>query len=82
MNVKLDTMVQKDKIQDPQYGKKDQLFGKSTNSTVYYVIRDLYDLDNNIEGKEDKYNVAKDVLEIKEITLIKTSKNYQMAYCI
>ncbi|VED33374.1 Uncharacterised protein [Staphylococcus warneri] len=61
MNVKLDTMAQKDKIQDPQYGKKDQLFGKSTNSTVYYVIRDLYDLDNNIEGKEDKYNVAKDV---------------------
>ncbi|MFU0801958.1 hypothetical protein ABH527_002365, partial [Staphylococcus warneri] len=61
MNVKLDTMVQKDKIQDPQYGKKDQLFGKSTNSTVYHVIRDLYDLDNNIEGKEDKYNVAKDV---------------------
>lgn len=52
MNGNLDVVVQ---------GKdKDILYGKSTNRTVYSVFRDIYDLDNRIEKRDDMYNIARD----------------------
>ena len=52
MNGNLDVIVQ---------GKdKEILYGKSTNRTVFHVLRDIYDLDNRIEKQNDIYNIAYD----------------------
>ena len=54
MNGNLDVLV--------QGSKRDMLYGKSTNSTVMHVLRDIYDLDNRIEKRDDIYNIPDDVL--------------------
>lgn len=54
MNGNLDVLV--------QGSRRDMLYGKSTNSTVMHVLRDIYDLDNRIEKRDDIYNISDDVL--------------------
>ena len=61
MNTKLDTTVQTSNFKNHKFGNKQKLFGKSTNATVYNVLRDFYDLENIEEGKNDQYNIAEDV---------------------
>lgn len=61
MNGNLDIKVQNSKKTNPKYGAKEILYGKSTNYTVFNILRDIYDLQNRVEGKYDQYNIAEDV---------------------
>lgn len=60
MNGNLDVSVQSSK-QDNRLGDRNRLYGKSTNRTVSEVFKDIYDLQNRVEGEADSYNIAQDV---------------------
>lgn len=62
MNGNLDIKVQTSQRDNPKYGAREKLYGKSTNYTVFNVLRDIYDPINRIEGSNDRYNIAEDVL--------------------
>lgn len=74
MNVKLDTIVQTSHFENSKYGNKEKLYGKSTNATVYNVLRDLYDLKNTNERNNDKYNISQDVFKNNKYTLSQKEK--------
>ena len=54
MNGRLDVLV--------QGAEREKLYGKSTNKTVMNVFKDIYDLDNRVEKRDDLYNISDDVL--------------------
>lgn len=45
-----------------QGAEREKLYGKSTNKTVMNVFKDIYDLDNRVEKRDDLYNISDDVL--------------------
>ncbi|ULG73999.1 hypothetical protein [Macrococcus brunensis] len=65
MNWALDVSVQRSQL-NYRYGNYEKLYGKSTNLTVFHVLRDIYDPNNKIESSQDPYDIVNDVFEGKK----------------